>query len=232
VFIPIPEEKYEDPLAKYFVLQNQLPAKCPATFKYTYKKGVFSKNCGTMGQKWEKVWSPAKQRVPGTKYGDEVCDILTKELDMPDVPNDVFPEGVQFGYFYNYCENEDWKDTAVRSKKFVCCQDGKYKSCEEIFGELEAGASEVSGTNGSSNYGGGGGNDSQRKGGSTSSSTAEAALKSEAARLDGLQNKLKNGEKLSKTEIQEMRAYIVGLRASAGYLLQTAADLGALLDKQ
>ena len=49
----------------------------------------------------------------------------------------------------------------MRSKKFVCCQveriqryfssiferfpliqDGKYKSCEEIFGELEAGASE------------------------------------------------------------------------------------------
>ena len=131
---------------------------------------------------------------------------------MPDVPNDVFPEGVQvrlqalqtglyfipllqFGYFYNYCENEDWKDTAVRSKTYVCCQvwilqrlsiferfpliqDGKYKSCEEIFGELEAGASEVSGTSGSSNYGGGGSNDSQRKGGSTSSSTAEAALKS------------------------------------------------------
>merc|ERR1712106_280724 len=84
VFIPIPDEKYEEPLAKYFVLQNQLPAKCPATFKYTYKKGEFSKNCGKMGQKWEKVWSPAKQRVPGTKYGDEVCDILTKELDMPD----------------------------------------------------------------------------------------------------------------------------------------------------
>ena len=28
-------------------------------------------------------------------YGDEVCDILTNELEMPDVPNEVFPEGVQ-----------------------------------------------------------------------------------------------------------------------------------------
>ena len=30
-------------------------------------------------------------------YGDEVCDILTNELEMPDVPNEVFPEGVQVG---------------------------------------------------------------------------------------------------------------------------------------
>ena len=47
------------------------------------------------GQKWENLWSPDKARVPGTKYGDEVCDILTNELDMPDIPNDVFPEGVK-----------------------------------------------------------------------------------------------------------------------------------------
>ena len=32
-------------------------------------------------------------------YGDEVCDILTNELEMPDVPNEVFPEGVQVGYY-------------------------------------------------------------------------------------------------------------------------------------
>ena len=47
------------------------------------------------GQNWEKLWSPSKTRESGTKYGDDVCEILTNELDMPDVPNDVFPEGVQ-----------------------------------------------------------------------------------------------------------------------------------------
>ena len=41
---------------------------------------------------------------------------------MTDVPNDVFPEGIQFGYYYNYCENEDWNDTGVRSEVSVCCQ--------------------------------------------------------------------------------------------------------------
>jgi hypothetical protein len=50
---------------------------------------------------------------------------------------------------------EEWKDTAKRTKKSVCCQvmflifcvqnnicftkDGKFKSCEEILNELEAG---------------------------------------------------------------------------------------------
>jgi hypothetical protein len=49
---------------------------------------------------------------------------------------------------------EEWKDTAKRTKKSVCCQvmflflcvqnniwftkDGKFKSCEEIFNEAEA----------------------------------------------------------------------------------------------
>merc|ERR1719318_1803553 len=69
VFIPIPDEKYQEPLAKYFVLQNQLPAKCPATFKDTYKFGAFSKNCGKMGQNWEKLWSPSRSKETGAKYG-------------------------------------------------------------------------------------------------------------------------------------------------------------------
>ena len=51
-----------------------------------------------------------------------MCSILESELDMTDVPNDVFPEGIQFGYYYNYCENEDWNDTGVRSEVSVCCQ--------------------------------------------------------------------------------------------------------------
>ena len=48
VFIPIPDEKYQEPLAKYFVLQTQIPAQCPAKYKSTSKYGVFSKQCGEM----------------------------------------------------------------------------------------------------------------------------------------------------------------------------------------
>ena len=74
------------------------------------------------GQSWEKLWSGGVRKETGEKYGDEVCSILESELDMTDVPNDVFPEGIQFGYYYNYCENEDWNDTGVRSEVSVCCQ--------------------------------------------------------------------------------------------------------------
>ena len=48
MFIPIPDEKYQEPLAKYFVLQTQIPAQCPAKYKSTNKNGVFSKQCGAM----------------------------------------------------------------------------------------------------------------------------------------------------------------------------------------
>ena len=38
------------------------------------------------------------------------------------VPNDLFPEGVQFGFYYNYCAEEDWHDSGARSTAGVCCQ--------------------------------------------------------------------------------------------------------------
>ena len=40
------------------------------------------------------------------------------------VPNDLFPEGVQFGFYYNYCAEEDWHDSGARSTARVCCQVG------------------------------------------------------------------------------------------------------------
>lgn len=46
---------------------------------------------------------------------------MERQLDMPDIPNEEFPDGVMFGYYYNYCENEEWKDTGKRSEKLVCC---------------------------------------------------------------------------------------------------------------
>merc|ERR1739838_1297877 len=130
VFIPLPDEKFQEPLAKYFVFHRKFAAKCPAKLFYTFSKGAFSKKCSKLGQQWERIWSPGKQRLPGKKYGDEVCEILSKEVGMENVPNEVFPDGVKFGFFYNYCGLKKWKDTTVRSEKSVCCQNGKYKSCE------------------------------------------------------------------------------------------------------
>ena len=76
-----------------------------------------------MGAGWESVYTPAKYKESGEeRYGDEVCRLLGEELEMTDVPNDVFPDGVQFGYFYNYCEKEDWNDSGARSEISVCCQ--------------------------------------------------------------------------------------------------------------
>ena len=40
------------------------------------------------------------------------------------MPNDLFPEGVQFGFYYNYCAEADWHDSGARSKARVCCQVG------------------------------------------------------------------------------------------------------------
>jgi len=130
VFIPVPDEKFQEPLAKYFVFHKKFEAKCPAKLFFTFSKGVFSKKCSKMALQWERLWSPSRQRLPGKKYGDEVCDILNKEVGMGDVPNEVFPEGVKFGFFYTYCGISKWKDTTVRSEKAVCCKAGRYVSCD------------------------------------------------------------------------------------------------------
>ena len=119
VFIPYPEEKFQPPLAKYFVFHKKFKAECPAKLFHTFSKGVFSKSCSKLvnttfcpcivlslslqGRQWERLWSPVRQRLPGTKYGDEVCQILHKEVGMKDVPNEVYPEGVQviISYFFS-----------------------------------------------------------------------------------------------------------------------------------
>ena len=48
VFIPVPDEKFQEPLAKYFVFHKKLEAKCPAKLFFTFSKGVFSKKCAKM----------------------------------------------------------------------------------------------------------------------------------------------------------------------------------------
>ena len=42
------------------------------------------------GKKWESLCSPDKLQLSGIRYGHDVCVILNNELDMPDVPNEVF----------------------------------------------------------------------------------------------------------------------------------------------
>ena len=76
------------------------------------------------GSEWESQWA-------GSGRGDEVCQILNTQLELTDTI-DVFPEGLSLGYFYNYCQEEEWKDTGARSEVKVCCQGGKYRDCQEI----------------------------------------------------------------------------------------------------
>ena len=55
--------------------------------------------------------------------------------------------------------------------------------------------------------------------------------KQQATRLQSIEEKLKNGEKLSESEVQDIRGKISGLRASAEFLNQKASDLEVLLKR-
>ena len=46
----------------------------------------------------------------------------------------------------------------------------------------------------------------------------------QSEKVNGLKSKLENGEPLSEEEIEELRTYIAGLRATAEFLLQSAAE--------
>ena len=81
------------------------------------------------GSEWESKWV-------GSNRGDEVCEILNTELELSDTI-DVFPEGLSLGYYYNYCQEEEWKDTGARSEVRVCCQGGKARDCQEILEDYE-----------------------------------------------------------------------------------------------
>ena len=82
------------------------------------------------GSEWESQWA-------GSGRGDEVCQILNTQLELTDTI-DVFPEGLSLGYFYNYCQEEEWKDTGARSEVRLCCQGGKARDCQEILEEAES----------------------------------------------------------------------------------------------
>ena len=53
----------------------------------------------------------------------------------------------------------------------------------------------------------------------------------QSERVNDLKSKLESGEPLSEEEIEELRQYIEGLRTTAEFLLQSAAELEELLDQ-
>ena len=165
---------------------------------------------------------------------------------MSDVPNDVFPEGVNFGYYYNYCQDEEWKDTRLRSQARVCCQEGKYRDCQEIFQEYEdleaaeeaggeAGSNQQqagsSGSNGSKDSNGSSGssgsNGSNGSSGSSGSDESSGSTEpvSASEETENIKNKILNGEDVTEEEVEKLLEYIAGLRATIEFLTNTADQL-------
>ena len=105
------------------------PSRYLKEFAKMFKFPLHDSVCWLQGSEWEKDWAESGR-------GDEVCDILNTELELSDTL-DVFPEGLSLGFYYNYCQEEEWKDTGARTEVRVCCQGGKYKDCQEILEELE-----------------------------------------------------------------------------------------------
>ena len=162
---------------------------------------------------------------------------------MSEVPNDVFPEGVNFGYYYNYCQDEEWKDTRLRSQARVCCQEGKYRDCQEIFQEYEdlEAAEEAGGESGSNQQQGGsdgssgssgssGSNGSSGPSGSSGSSGSDESSGSTepvsaSEETENIKNKILNGEDVTEEEVEKLLEYIAGLRATIEFLTNTADQL-------
>ena len=68
-------------------------------------------------------------------------------------------------------------------------------------------------------------------GSSGGGSDAIAATMAKSERINDLKSKLESGEPLSDEEVEELRQYIAGLRATAEFLLQSAAELEELLEQ-
>ena len=56
------------------------------------------------------------------RSGADVCSIVKAELGLDNVPGLETEQPLQFGYFYKYCGQEEWKDTGVRSDVMICCK--------------------------------------------------------------------------------------------------------------
>merc|ERR1712012_277004 len=139
----IPGKKFREPLAKFFVLQTLPPAVCPPLGKPDTRS--MRKSCGQMGQAWEgsflqfdRLWTPFLAKVPGNKRPVDVCQIIQLELGIDDIPGEddkKYKDGMQLGFYYNFCGNSKWKDTGLRTKSKVCCQNGVSRNCTELLQE-------------------------------------------------------------------------------------------------
>merc|ERR1711936_343610 len=139
----IPGKKFREPLAKFFVLQTLPPATCPPEGKPDTRS--MRKTCGQMGQAWEgsylqfdRLWKPFLAKVPGNKRPLDVCSVIQSELGIDDIPREnerKYKDGMQLGYYYNFCGGSKWKDTGLRTKSKVCCQNGVSRNCTELLEE-------------------------------------------------------------------------------------------------
>merc|ERR1711936_1136544 len=139
----IPGKKFREPLAKFFVLQTLPPATCPPEGKPDTRS--MRKTCGQMGQAWEgsylqfdRLWKPFLAKVPGNKRPLDVCSVIQSELGIDDIPREnerKYKDGMQLGFYYNFCGSSKWKDTGLRTKSKVCCQNGVSRNCTELLEE-------------------------------------------------------------------------------------------------
>jgi len=139
----IPGKKFKEPLAKFFVLQTLPPAACPPEGKPDTRS--MRKTCGQMGRSWEesflqfeRLWTPFLAKVPGNKRPVDVCSVIQLELGIDDIPREnekKYKDGMQLGFYYNFCGGPKWKDTGLRTKSKVCCQDGVSRNCIELLQE-------------------------------------------------------------------------------------------------
>ena len=128
----VTNEAMSPPQGQYYQLPSQL-TDCPAKFRDTWKRGKFAKKCGRLGKEWESnwvlgsnewesSWTPLVSILSTGKYTSDVCSIVKSELGLDNVPGEEIEQPLQFGYFYTYCGEEEWKDTGVRSDAMICCQ--------------------------------------------------------------------------------------------------------------
>ena len=121
------------PEGQYYQLPPQL-TDCPAKFRDTWKRGKFAKKCGRLGQEWERnwvlssgggwerSWTPLVSILSTGRFTRDVCSIVKQELGLDTVPGEEVEQPLQFGYFYQYCGGDEWKDTGVRGDALICCQ--------------------------------------------------------------------------------------------------------------
>ena len=71
---------------------------------------------------WERSWTPLVSILSTGRFTRDVCSIVKQELGLDTVPGEEVEQPLKFGYFYQYCGGDEWKDTGVRGDALICCQ--------------------------------------------------------------------------------------------------------------